>query len=244
MKKILLTGLATGLFMLGIVGGVNAIPLNDLFAGGTYQFDSLKLTNWSLIKNINVNTYNIDIGTGYYNNEFGVLTQHHELLVKNSQQEKSKTKTLSFDFLVTGIGVDITKVKGELGYRMIQGYSRDSPWMTGSIAIGTTQGSNDLGYSTDIYSLNQNTNTNWITLSGGRNQIWMRTTIKLNSSSLGDNSYAEAGYMMSKGYGAAFRNEFGTQPATAPVPEPATVLLFGSGLAGLASIMRRKKKST
>ncbi len=79
----------------------SAIPLNDLFAGGSYQFDNLLLSNWELVNAVNVNVNNIDIATGYHGNEFGVLTENHELLVSQAASYgNSNTKTLSFDFLV------------------------------------------------------------------------------------------------------------------------------------------------
>jgi len=215
-----------------------AALLNDLFAGGSYRFDNLLLTNWELVNAVNVNSNNIDIGPGYGNlDEFGVWSKNHELLVNQIGSGTPETLSLSFDFLVTGIGVDITQVAGDLGYGSVSGYSWDSPWISGSIAVGTSKGSNDLGSTTEVGSLTQNPGgTVWIDIPNGLNEIWVRNTISLSSSHHG---YAEAGYHNGE-EGPAFRNRFITQTA---VPVPASIFLFGTGIAGLAGIrIRRKKK--
>jgi hypothetical protein len=136
--------------------------------------------------------------------------------------------------MVTGLGVNITQVAGDLGYKYVTGYNYDSPYITGSIAVETSKGSNNLGSSTDIFSLNQDPGTVWIDIPGGLNEIWVRNAIYLNSSSHG---YAEAGYLNPYGEGPAFRNSFITTPV------PAAILLFGSGIVCLAGIRLRKNTS-
>ena len=231
MKKHIMV-LSTVLLLLCPMNTVHAALLNDLFAGGSYQFNNLILTNWELVSADNVDVNNIAIDNGYFPNDFGVWSNNHELSVNQGGYGDPETLSLSFDFMVTGVGVNITQVAGDLGYRYVSGYDYDSPYITGSITVGTSQGSEDLGSCTDIFSLTQDPGTIWIDIPGGLNEIWVRNTIYLNSSSHG---YAEAGYLSQYGEGPAFRNSFVTTPV------PSAILLFGSGIACLAGIRLRQK---
>jgi Concanavalin A-like lectin/glucanases superfamily/CARDB/PKD domain/SdrD B-like domain len=190
--------------------------LEELFNGCSFQVGNLLMTNWELVNAVNVNVSNIDIGPGYNNNtdEFGVWSKNDELHVSQGGWGTPETLNLSFDFLVTGMGVDITQVAGDLGASSGSGFWYDSPWITGSIAVGTSKGSNDLGSTTDVVSLNQNPGTVWIDIPNGRNEIWVRNTISLSSSRHG---YARAGYYDGEEV-AAFRNRFTTQTAASAPP--------------------------
>jgi PEP-CTERM motif len=211
-----------------------ATPINDLFSGESYQFSNLLLNNWELVTASNVNLNNIDIGAGYNSDEFGVWGLNRELWVGTTSYTPI-IKRLSFDFKVTGLGVDITQVKGDLGVRSVSGFNSDTPWIRGRFDIGTSKGSNDLGSATEIFSLNQDTNTPWLNMPDGLNEIWVRNTIVLDSSPYG---YARAGYYSGIS-GPALLTEFSTQ-ATTTVPEPSTIFLLGTGLAILAGTRMRK----
>jgi hypothetical protein len=234
MKRNIVT-LSTVLLFFCSINLAHADLLNDLFAGGSYQFDNLILNNWELVSSDNVNLDNIEISTGYGPNEFGVWSKNRELSVNQSGYGTPETLSLVFDFMVIGVGVNVTQVAGDLGFKFVSGYNYDSPYLTGSIAIGTSKGNSNLGGSTDFFSLNHDPGTVWIDIPGGLNEIWIRNSIYLNSSQHG---YAEAGYLDPYGEGPAFRNRF----TTAVVPIPGAVWLLGTGLIGLVGIRRKMKK--
>ena len=233
-----------------------ATPLNDLLLGGEYQVDNLKFSNWQLVTNHHVNTNQIQIddtgpysasGIGVYStgpnsNSFDYI--YWGIRDSLTSDILDPTSIISFDYMVSGIGVDISQVNAVLGMRGYKGYSGymgTSPWGAVKIEVGTSQGSNDLGSTKDYFTYNNfSTKSSWINIPTGIDQLWVRDTISFKA------NRADVVFLGGKSGGIVYPavlNRFKTTQAPAPVPEPATMLLFGTGLAGLVGSRVRRKKS-
>lgn len=233
MKKFTLQSVFVFFVVCFCAGTVNAVPLAGLFDSGTYQFNDLLLSDWDLVNSSNINLDKLEVKTNVEKNRLEVWGKDYAL-----KAGENRTKTISFDFYVTPTGNNLDKVWGFLGNRQVNGYSWNSPWIKGNFNIGTTKGSNDLGSSSGIFSLNQDSNSDWSDLADGIDSFWMRSTLTI----AGKSGYAFAGYAEGYGpYGPALGYSF-EEKEVAPIPEPATILLFTTGLAGLAGIKRKKFK--
>lgn len=234
-KNIFRLSLLNLLFLFLLSQPVNATSMTDLTTGAEYQSGNLIFSDFDIVNVSNVDSNLIDIGTGLIDDGFSVLTQSHALWAGSTSSTPDVWKSITFDFLVTGDGVDITGFYTRLGHRRISGFDYDSPYIIGKIEVGTSKGFNDFGIITDFFSFNEDRSTSFIDITG-TDQIWVRNTISCWSS---DHGYAEAGHNNTDS-GPALYNSFITQANSSPVPEPTTMLLFGLGLLGFAGVSRKK----
>lgn len=226
MKKKLWAGLAVGVMVLGMTGMASATLVTIGTAGYDSNGDSVK-ENHNLIWD-NDNNGNSVVWLDYTNSQ------------NTWAYQKDWTARLN--------------TAGEVSYSLFAGYSVDwgsNAWRL-PVTLGTNEMShlfyNDLGNSAGSYDVNGNF------VSGLKNKGPFSNLLDDDfywSGSELEFAPGFAAYIYSFGAGVDFYNLEGwpyyalamrNGDVSAPVPVPATILLLGTGLAGLIGARRKKKK--
>lgn len=213
MKKKLLTGLVTGLFVVGLTGMASAVP---------YQFT--EITSNSPINLSSQLSVDVTSGTGA---DAGLTL----FKFTNTGILASAITDIYFDW---GAGSALTYVKDIESADVSFDPFAMPPDLPGGNPISFTA-----DWSTDSEPPAQPNGVNNFTGTGSQEYLTLAFSGDFNSiiTSLDNGTYRIGLHVqgLSDDGSESYVN-------TPPVPEPATMMLFGSGLAGLAGMVRRKSR--
>ncbi len=239
MKRQIWVGLATSLAILGIVGSANATSFTDDFNDGTMDGWTQKIGSWSITDG-NLSNSGSVYGVAWKDDSFGVY-QKIQVDAYFDFSTNTKDDEIGHLRLRTNNHTGATQPFWDTGYladfqkdriRVYNTYMGGNPQIASFVFSDTPftyNGWYELAFSVDGTGSDTHFNT-WVNDIKYIDQTYNNTIADLDSGYVG------------LGRKICYDNVIGYSSST-PVPEPATMLLFGTGVVGLlGTSMGRKKK--
>ncbi|WP_310598799.1 PEP-CTERM sorting domain-containing protein [Desulfobulbus sp.] len=207
--------LLLGLIVIGLSSGLANVAQANLIVNGSFEENVVSPGSWSVFSSIDGWTATSGPGIEIQNNVAGSPYDGMQFVELDSHGNSAMAQSVSTD-------------SGQL-YLLEFAYSPRP---------GIGSGSNLVDVFWNGISL---TNNVGITANGASDTLWSLMHFQVTGTGADTLSFAALGTSDSFGgyLDSVSLNSAG--PGTDPVPEPATVLLFATGLAGLAGTARRKK---
>ena len=237
MKKKFLAGLATGLFVFGIVAAANATSFTDDFNDDNIDGWTAKIGSWSVGTEKDLSNSGSVYGVVWKDNSFGVYQKIKvDAFFDFSGSQDDKTAHLR---LRTNEHIGATQPFWDTGYladfrqnkiSIYNTYMNGNPEIASFVFSDTPFTSNgwyELAFGVDGTGANTHFST-WVNGEQYTDQTYNNTITALDSGYIGLGRKIH--YDNAQGYSSLV-----------PVPEPSTMLLFGAGFAGLLGLNFRRK---